>query len=99
MNEAQIPLGHTPGPWPEDYARDAVRHIVRNCDFIGSDTNPEFGWDRFSGDANLIAAAPDLLVVARQIEEWMLCDQPRGGGRLIGALADAIAKAEGRDAS
>ena len=34
----------TPGPWPKDYVYNAIRHISRNCDFIESDIDPEFGW-------------------------------------------------------
>lgn len=48
--------------------------------------------------AKLLAGTPDLLTVARTIEDWMRCDEPKGGGQFIGALASAIAKAEGRDA-
>ena len=47
----------TPGPWPDDYVYDTIRHIARNCEFE-SVTDPDFGWDRYS-DSPLIAHAPD----------------------------------------
>jgi hypothetical protein len=55
----------TPLPWDERYVREAVRHVARNCDYIGGD-DPDFGWDRYD-DAPLITAAinalPELLAV------------------------------------
>jgi hypothetical protein len=57
-------MPHTPAPWPRDYVQAAVRHIARNCDFIESAENPEFGWDRYN-DADVIWAAPDLADAAR----------------------------------
>lgn len=36
----------TPGPWPEDWVYEAVRHIRRNCDFVGTySSEPDFTWD------------------------------------------------------
>ena len=49
----------TPGPWDEKYVREAVRHIVRNCDFIDSEDENWPGWDRYA-DAGAIAALPEL---------------------------------------
>jgi NTP pyrophosphatase (non-canonical NTP hydrolase) len=61
FSEARALLANaTPGPWPSDYVYEAIRHVARNCDFITSGTDPDFGWDRYS-DSPLIAAAPRLL--------------------------------------
>lgn len=50
--------GVTPGPWDEKYVYEAVRHIARNCDFIGGD-DPEFGWDRYGDHAHIARWSPD----------------------------------------
>lgn len=56
----------TPGPWDPEYVWQAVRHIVRNCDFIEGAPDSEFGWDygpRGEGDPAYIAAAsPDVIL-------------------------------------
>ena len=60
----------TPGPWPEDYVREAVRHIARNCDFIGSDTDEDFGWDRYN-DADFIAhSKTDVVRLIETLERY-----------------------------
>jgi len=60
----------TPGPWDSEYVWQAVRHIVRNCDFVqGADEFSDgdgFGWNygpRGEGDPAYIAAvSPDVVV-------------------------------------
>lgn len=92
-------MTHTPGPWPEDYVYDAVRHVTRNCDFIESKTDPEFAWDRYK-DARLIAAAPDLLaaleLIAENFATWPIGS--RTGGMFphdsVNIARAAIAKAK-----
>ena len=72
-------MTHTPGPWPLDYVSAAVRHIVRNCDFIESDTDPYFSWDRYN-DARLIVEAPTMCGALRTASDYLVGIEQRTRG-------------------
>lgn len=92
--------GHTPGPWCRDWIYGAIRHINKNVDeesFASCDhRHGEAGPDtpnvrRNPEDADLIAAAPDLLAAC-----LAALPHHQGGHSTVGRmLAAAIAKAKG----
>lgn len=96
-------MGHTPGPWIATSERECF-----DCNDYGDDRgyyaisqNPEIQihepipGDRVA-DAHLIAAAPDLLAVCKELEAsasyWSEYDVPLG---IVDRLKAAIAKATG----
>lgn len=100
--------GHTPGPWA------IVNREIRGPDGSGVIVAriPEWGVaadapDPFAANARLIAAAPDLLEVAKSAARllWEIASEVDDGvrtlnedsaeGKLWTALTDAIDKAEG----
>lgn len=115
QEEAMSETKHTPGPWSRSWVYGAIRHINKNVD---SDAfwQPDDGEDpdtancpnvrSFPADADLIAAAPDLLDALRQAvsvlgEDGLVECFCRGnfvcsGCRAREASQAAIAKAEGR---
>lgn len=105
-------FGPTPGPWHYDsgsvYAqgerdddKPGPRPIARMDREPGNGT---FGAER-DANARLIAAAPDLLNVVREVDEWiddarMVSDEFRAAEdddlrAIVGRLRAAIAKARG----
>lgn len=91
---------HTPGPWKYEPTSGAIFFDDRDVEPLIASTNLEcVSVEQGDADGHLIAAAPCLLAVARQI-----VDQAQGNPRatlaemdtLIGAAIIAIAKAEGR---
>lgn len=90
----EMKVAHTPGLW---HARQAgtVFEVVVDARSGGQTLIaqvPMFG-ERNYANAHLIAAAPDLLEVAKAISERFNTDDRLGG--LGDWLADVIAKAEG----
>lgn len=85
---------HTPGPWHYQEAADPYTHIVRDAaeKYIcgcSQDTNGSV-----RANARLIAAAPDLLELARMVAQHT---HPRGHrAKMKGIALELIAKAEGR---
>lgn len=103
---------HTPGPW-KVHDRRPIRACIHVSDQRGYDiascyTAPSDNSDPDAegiyrndpermANASLIAAAPDLLAVVRELEEsagyWSEYDVPLG---IVDRIRAAIAKAEGR---
>lgn len=95
---------HTPGPWR---ISDNGKAIVgrSHSDTVVFTSNGE-RMISSTANANLIAAAPELLDVARECTAWFELDRFRDrtvratesevGRNMLKALANAIAKAEGR---
>lgn len=85
---------HTPGPWHYDegdgwVVSDYPRHII--CNPLDRSTN--IGHEECDANAQLIAAAPDLLAALRAFVEFN--DEPMGGPpSLWQAARAALAKAE-----
>lgn len=87
---------HTPGPW--DYGEDRLgrkrvfaqnREIVRALSRHGNRTLSKTERD---ANANLIAAAPELLAMLKMAQLWLDVD----GRYDMQGINAAIAKAEGR---
>ena|ERR1700686_1441563 len=93
---------HTPGPWKvsrEDKRIDILAKDHRagsiRITFI-ENANPNLSkQDRAIADAHLIAAAPDLMRFAKEMEEYFV-DNPKGYENLRFLCERALAKAEGR---
>lgn len=86
---------HTPGPWKYLAEKEGMAGAITAktgwvCDF---DTDPS------PANANLIAAAPDLLAVLQELQEsasyWSEYDVPLG---VVDRINSAIAKAKGEQA-
>lgn len=107
---------HTPGPWtwrrtPYSGDLDKSRELVGGNGVIVIDADPsggEYGEaiDPESDDARLIAAAPDLLAVARDAEALAISLISEGNTAFIRVVAflqarlrTTIDRAEGRDAA
>jgi hypothetical protein len=89
--------GHTPGPWAVLNVIDDECLLGFGIDNLGDAINrpaPWYtGWYRMNpADAQLIAAAPDMLQMLRYCHEWLQGNEP---GRAA-AIGECIAKAEGR---
>ena len=98
-------MNHTPGPWTKqggyltiytltDCATNAIAHTLHHANSNGSTVTRE----QAEANANLIAAAPDLLAACKRIEAWF--DGCIGRGELrpnveLDAIRAAIAKAWG----
>lgn len=96
---------HTPGPWKWNKDQSGYYDELKSSstDIV----NMEWGVDQDGfgiingiiipniADANLIAAAPDLLFAARQA--LMSLEEGYDAPKIRDDLRDAIAKAEGRD--
>ena len=103
-DEPKPTMKHTPGPWqliPCDEwggEGEAFVMITQSGDF---DYSIATVWCDDSGshiaDAHLIAAAPDMLAVLKELEEsacyWSKYDVPLG---IVDRIKEAIAQAEGR---
>lgn len=98
---------HTPGPWVR-CSGDARRLINIECKGCHNNLLPIAtlrGSDR-AANANLIAAAPELLTALKEALPWLLLlgdkigngtpTDPDGRCRAVLAVRDAIAKAEGK---
>ena len=86
---------HTPGPWAVD---GAGRHaIVRGADLTIVAVRHRLEGRTHEANARLIAAAPDMLALLREIVADPLCQKgaPAGVGHLERAAA-LVAKAESR---
>jgi len=92
---------HTPGPWEieDEYVQQAGKPDVGLCSVLNMDVGGDKGWYRgptTEANARLMAAAPDLLAVAKRMLDFAL-----DGGDFaypLGSLYEleqAVAKAEG----
>ncbi len=90
---------HTPGPWnvgTSKQRRDVV--FLNGLSEQPGSLGPSKSWIDCNTEANarLIAAAPDLLAVVKELEEsagyWSEYDVPLG---IVDRIRAAIAKAEG----
>ena len=83
-------MSHTPGPWEASHREDSS-----GISYVTADTRHievAVSYSRNHADAHLIAAAPELLELARNVAEHFAdTDAPLGAVALA-----AIAKAEGR---
>ena len=97
---------HTPGPWRFDSLGDGrvlsdrlcIALVMRGVDEYSDE---HLGGPTFQANANLIAAAPDLLASLKSLTGWLggQCVEGDTIGSLKRMLADAqrsIAKAEGQ---
>lgn len=84
---------HSEGPW----LLDAPVHGHTNETFHCIDA-PGFGFCAFMplADAQLIAAAPDLLAALRGLRDYGVIDRALLGADLVFQVRAAISKAEGR---
>ena len=84
--------GHTPGPWRYDYEPGYCGEVIAS----NGQTICTFADEPLPSNARLIAAAPDLLAVVKELEEsaayWSEYDVPLG---IVDRLRAAIAKATG----
>lgn len=81
--------GHTQGPW-------STQHVYGNCYSVKCASGQyHIGTIRGKHNASMISAIPDLLAVAKELEEsasyWSEYDVPLG---IVDRLRAAIAKAE-----
>jgi hypothetical protein len=94
-------MSHTPGPWTLEFWGDREIDVYSGedtlvCSLRGGSTHPD---DDSDADANLIAAAPDLLAALREVADG--CERRLRKGKDQGDLdtlrvcRSAIAKAEG----
>jgi hypothetical protein len=111
-------LKHTPGPWTvEDPLGPEILNIVARAgrrvrdwkivaQISASLEDAEIPFFEAKANANLIAAAPELLLAAVRIHDWLMAkiDADQAAGRPLGLdhipdgiadLAEAIAKATG----
>lgn len=91
---------HTPGPWnvgTSDQGREVV--FLNGLTERHGSLGPSQNWIdcNTEGNARLVAAAPELLQVLKELEEsagyWSEYDVPLG---IVDRIRAAIAKAEGR---
>ena len=95
--------GHTPGPWsiePKPYSQFYIQITGGDLKAIASLHAGALRNKPYQhANARLIAAAPDLLAVVKELEEsaeyWSEYDVPLG---IVDRLRDAIAKATGEGA-
>lgn len=92
--------GHTKGPWK------AIENGGRNMAVVDQDNNYltyRAGSDRMSSEvleanANLIAAAPDLLEALEACQSFVLMSNEQGACEVADKILSAIAKAKGEQA-
>lgn len=88
---------HTPGPW--NWENDRTILVAENGERIASDADAQY--DLLDGpnadaNANLIAAAPDLLAACKAaLDRHNYQGDGRPWPQLFDKIRDAIAKAEG----
>lgn len=96
---------HTPGPWqvvPQDMDTGAKWFDIRSATYgsvahVSEVARSDEGRQFFRGDARLIAAAPDLLEVCKELEAWARRHSPSDDWPIECTRASRIiAKAEGR---
>ena len=94
---------HTPGPWKVTSYGDGQYSIKNNNDVGYEEGNiPEL---EDLANASLIASAPDLLKERDELKEHLfksqvfISNQGLVNAELLEALKEAIAKAEGKEAS
>lgn len=85
---------HTPGPWNYEWVHTLLRYSRKQ---VGP-------WDEMDGnhpddkDANLIAAAPDLLAAAKAVLAYAAeIEHYPSTGNVYDELGAAVAKAEGEE--
>lgn len=97
----RVECGPTPGPWTHAELSDA---IITARGVAVAEPPDGYDEDQWRMDAKLIAAAPELLALAREVEQLITRDSDDLGFHLrvvpmrietVRALRAAIAKAEG----
>jgi|SRR5208283_4883829 len=101
-------MSHTPGPWSRNWIYAALRHINKNVDYdcFFLDVDEEYKAVKEEtlhtpnvrinqGDADLIAAAPDLLKACEELIAYTKCRESSTYTDIMNGLVDAIAKARG----
>jgi hypothetical protein len=89
---------HTPGPWA--IGPDAVNETRRQEHLIGLPNQPD-GLSmteriaNYAANAVLIAAAPDMLAVLVDVDEWLMDDRYNLPDDVVCAINAAIKKARG----
>jgi hypothetical protein len=102
-------MKHTPGPWivsklPEQYDHDCIN--ANGPIMVAKVIRKHMRPDELAANANLIAAAPDLLALLRQTANYILSahDEAESDGdiavaqhsrKLLDNIWEAIKKAEG----
>lgn len=89
-------MSHTPGPWicyESDLSRNDFRlFFVKRSDM---DARGRIAETFTADDANLIAAAPDLLTALKRVRAE-ISEAELNYSSLVPAIDSAVAKAEGR---
>lgn len=89
---------YTPGKWEAaTYAGDHV--VTSNGELIIECSTPHVSDRDAAANAQLIAAAPDLLDACKEAAAEVELIKSMTSGRVLEILLNAIAKAEGRGAS
>jgi len=101
-------MKHTPGPWKYTYNKKFDRHVIRHSELVDrGDSNEIAGiynsldFKADEANANLIAAAPDLLEACKSalfdISLVINCKlEPSTMRAVLPKLRNAIKKAEGK---
>lgn len=93
---ATTPANHTPGPWKLTTFEDGSMAIIPTKGFTITALKPRKGFDEDIPNAQLMAAAPELLQVAEHILRLLEGPKPNKPGAVSrDMLRAAIAKAKG----
>lgn len=86
-------MKHTKGPWKVWYSKESERMTVGNNEFVVCETYTD---KQSLQDANLIAAAPEMLEALEHLEKELFPDEfVKHSKDSIRKLKDAIKKARG----
>lgn len=102
MKTQDKPAAHTPGPWnvmPPHITRALSLRIFAGNKFLASVGNSDDSLVETQANADLIAAAPELLAEAKVALAWFLSafEMDSLTENICIGLETAIAKAEGRE--
>lgn len=84
---------HTPGPWKYESETKTIRAAVPNY-WLASMNSFDGAVDN-EANARLIAAAPELLVLMHEVEEYLAATSANVNDPLWERVKEAIAKATG----
>jgi len=94
---------HTPGPWRIRHGKTGQKKIVGSAEVPIASMNTNWTGPTQSSNANLIAAAPNLLAACKRqianIERWLETGVPASAEEsksIYDQMVAAVAKAEGR---
>lgn len=92
-------MSHTPGPWYRDgHKDDVVRSvIVRDATGFEVALTRHWGVKETEANANLIAAAPELLKHLQHMVWLVETELKEDGGHIVDGAKAAIAKATGEE--